>query len=469
MANDPNTIQYVIQEDGFWYVASKDRTPGVPEITVSTKGVANGLSTEYNDGYDFGPDSYDPNSTASIPYTQTSGIQEALYYAYPPIPWYPNSGIMLLAGNFYLSTDIVFDPSKMGGHPRIFSTNKYGAWIWLNYAGAKGFNLDSWTGSASFYDFSMGINQSVGIDSFFSQNISSFNSGAAIHVHNVNFYWYNGGAVNQIFNIANTELFDEYDNTYSMNGAIHNITDVVQVNIRNAIAVDNAYVSSFTNCDSVNFIDGTLPQINITNVGHLNVKNSIFAMLNANPIVSAYGNTGVIDIEGIAVYGGNSNAGLIGAGPNGYTAKKLTVRNVTLVYAPSSSVVYNLLSNPTNVPGSYDLVVEEVDIEGIINMTSATLNNTEYGNSTNGTTAGTVTQKVIKALSNYKKVLFYFNSYENDTTTNQVINFIIAFSTIAGVTANTTGLTVSASTSALTITAPNSTTTYSGVIEVSGY
>ena len=82
MANDPNTIQYVIQEDGFWYVASKDRTPGVPEITVSTKGVANGLSTEYNDGWDFGPDSYDPNSTASIPYTQTSGIQEAVNYSY---------------------------------------------------------------------------------------------------------------------------------------------------------------------------------------------------------------------------------------------------------------------------------------------------------------------------------------------------------------------------------------------------
>jgi hypothetical protein len=81
MANDPNTIQYVIQEDGFWYVASKEKNPYVPYITVSAKGVANGLSTEYNDGYDFGPDSYDPNSTASIPYTQTSGIQEAYNYA----------------------------------------------------------------------------------------------------------------------------------------------------------------------------------------------------------------------------------------------------------------------------------------------------------------------------------------------------------------------------------------------------
>ena len=80
MANDPNTIQYVIQEDGFWYVASKDRTPGVPELTVSAKGVANGLSTEYNDGYDFGPDSYNPSVTSGVPLTQTSGIQEAIEY-----------------------------------------------------------------------------------------------------------------------------------------------------------------------------------------------------------------------------------------------------------------------------------------------------------------------------------------------------------------------------------------------------
>ena len=80
MANDPNTIQYVIQEDGFWYVASKDRTPGVPEITVSSKGVANGLSEKYNDGFLFGPDTYNPSSTATPPYTQTSGIQEAGNY-----------------------------------------------------------------------------------------------------------------------------------------------------------------------------------------------------------------------------------------------------------------------------------------------------------------------------------------------------------------------------------------------------
>ena len=80
-ANDPASIPYIIAENGFFYVAYKEKNPYVPEIVVSAKGVANGLSEKYNDGYDFGPDSYDPNSTASIPYTDTSGTAEAVSYA----------------------------------------------------------------------------------------------------------------------------------------------------------------------------------------------------------------------------------------------------------------------------------------------------------------------------------------------------------------------------------------------------
>ena len=114
MANDPNTIQYVIQEDGFWYVASKDRTPGVPEITVSAKGIANGLSTEYNDGYDFGPDSYNPNSTANPPYTETSGIQEAVNYILSS----PEGGrVKLLGGTFMVNTTINILATSAGDVP----------------------------------------------------------------------------------------------------------------------------------------------------------------------------------------------------------------------------------------------------------------------------------------------------------------------------------------------------------------
>lgn len=78
--NDPANIPYIIVENGFYYVAYKEKVK-VPEIVVSSKGIANGLSEEYNDGWDFGPDSYSPTSTSAIPYTQTSGIYEASNYA----------------------------------------------------------------------------------------------------------------------------------------------------------------------------------------------------------------------------------------------------------------------------------------------------------------------------------------------------------------------------------------------------
>jgi len=57
---------------------------GKPYVTVSAKGISNGLSDTYNDGADFGPDTLlnatSPNQYGE-PYTQTSGIQEAVNYA----------------------------------------------------------------------------------------------------------------------------------------------------------------------------------------------------------------------------------------------------------------------------------------------------------------------------------------------------------------------------------------------------
>jgi predicted Zn-dependent protease with MMP-like domain len=70
---------------------------------------------------------------------------------------------------------------------------------------------------------------------------------------------------------------------------------------------------------------------------------------------------------------------------------------------------------------------------------------------------------------NYKKVVIQVSGYENDSTTDQTIDFPMAFSTSAAISGNNTGLTVSASTSGITITAPDSTTTYNGVIIVEGW
>lgn len=74
--------KYIIQTDGYWFVEAHDVDSSKGHITVSAKGIANGLSSIPNDGADFGPDTYNPNYTGSgIPYTQTNGIQEAWDYA----------------------------------------------------------------------------------------------------------------------------------------------------------------------------------------------------------------------------------------------------------------------------------------------------------------------------------------------------------------------------------------------------
>ena len=110
-------IPYIIAENGYYYVAYKEKAP-VPEIVVSSKGVANGLSEEYNDGWDFGPDSYLPTSTSAIPYTQTVGIQEAFDYAISV--GNISSG---LGGNYLIMPDIyimagnynIYNPIKITG------------------------------------------------------------------------------------------------------------------------------------------------------------------------------------------------------------------------------------------------------------------------------------------------------------------------------------------------------------------
>jgi hypothetical protein len=120
-------IPYIIAEDGYYYVAYKEKVK-VPELVVSSKGIANGLSEEYNDGWDFGPDTYSPTSTSAIPYTQTAGIQEAFNYwiglaqlntglggAYTSMP-----DIKILGGSYIINNKITVPtqnliPSATGG------------------------------------------------------------------------------------------------------------------------------------------------------------------------------------------------------------------------------------------------------------------------------------------------------------------------------------------------------------------
>ena len=109
-------IPYIIAEDGYYYVAYKEKVK-VPEIVVSAKGVANGLSEEYNDGWDFGPDSYSPTSTSAVPYTESTGILEAWNYAVSVAVLNSTTGnyvipeIRFVGSPFYINTNITFSGS----------------------------------------------------------------------------------------------------------------------------------------------------------------------------------------------------------------------------------------------------------------------------------------------------------------------------------------------------------------------
>ena len=110
--NDSVLIPYVIQEGSFWYVAYKEKNPFVPEITVSAKGIANHMSEEINDGYDFGPDSYNPSVTSGVPLTQTSGIQEAWDYVFlPTSPEYLNKVVLKGGGKIYIDVPLIMRSS----------------------------------------------------------------------------------------------------------------------------------------------------------------------------------------------------------------------------------------------------------------------------------------------------------------------------------------------------------------------
>ena len=92
--------------------------------------------------------------------------------------------------------------------------------------------------------------------------------------------------------------------------------------------------------------------------------------------------------------------------------------------------------------------------------------NTASDGSLSGTTAGTITYYTPEQ-GTFKKFVAVFSGYENDTTTAQTITYPFAFTNVP-IIENDTGLTLATTATILTITAPDATTTYSGMVIISG-
>jgi len=195
---------------------------------------------------------------------------------------------------------------------------------------------------------------------------------------------------------------------------------------------------------------GVLSNIHNVYIDRYDLSNSLSKPLMIN------GNIGTMHLPYVSNSSGNNNL--------------LDTQNTSAVTIDKLKIDYIYVTNNTTLTllGSNLVNINDISID-TLNVTSGSSVNIPTISSASGTTAGTVDMRFTEYAKSNKKLIITFSGYENDTTTNQTINYPLPFSNYAIITGNNTGLTISASTSGITITAPDSTTTYSGLVIVEGY
>jgi hypothetical protein len=485
---------------------------GKPYITVSPKGIANGLSDIPNDGADFGPDTMlnatDP-SQIGAPYTQTSGIQEALNYveniAISTLNPFNKPTICLLPGWFTINDNATIwinnDNSVLNPYyyPNGLHICGAGELTWivkqnsltspiLSFTvpfGTSGTSALNQQGHMIFENFGVLYN---GSPSNASSNITMVNlsipeTGGTMSVFRNLFIWSPNPINNTLLDLSGNED-STVDNVYVNNsGGSYNPSITVPP------------LKMYCIVGNVNMYRVLASGIDIE-AQNANIINSTIGTCAGPGIIfrpSYYGGA-ILNLEG--TYFNGCITRLITIQPEastGYTNPfqvnlrntiliKNSVGNTDYMIEPYSSM-YGLWDFTeamySNGNTSYSLYMFDPNVSfniqnEFINLYTHSTSN-KYNiiliteNSTPGTTAGTVKMSFITYTLTYKKLMVYFSGYENNTTTNQTINFPIPFLSYAIITGNNTGLTISASTTSITITSPNSTTTYSGLVIIEGY
>ena len=444
--NDPAAIPYVITEDdgAFWYIAYKEKNPGVPYITVSSKGVANGLSTEYNDGYDFGPDSYNPNISSGIPLTQTSGIQEACAYAYSigqSLPFNGKPGVINTQLTVYLVADSTF---VLNTSVHFLSTES----VWHNIVSASRGTAIITAPAGSTFPFFV-VDDGFGEDLQF-RGLQTFPQTSSQSV-----LYYGGTA----------QLFSDY-----------HFEDCYFAGNVGEIDIDLASINQFTmNQCFGGFVISIKAIINFCHINN-SVMNATGNVLIGNgaglSIIS------ITDTEAIPTASVGSSTTFLSVGNCNLSIDGLILdypnQDVLLGIGTGTNLVKLSRISTTNPPLTGKLLSAQptyLEIDNSLIQPYQFADYPYYPNSTtNGTTAGTVNMIFMENTPIYKKLIITFTGYENDTTTDQTIDFPIPFNTYLTVSLNITGLTIPSFTkSSMTIAAPDSTTTYSGFMIFEGY
>jgi hypothetical protein len=478
---------------------------GKPYITVSAKGIANGMSDIPNDGADFGPDT---------PNTYTSGIKEAIDYQQQ------NGGeIKLLPGRFIISPNAPLtqvSSSNILGYPEYavipisaqYSSSNVSM---LNIIGSGGdiLTAGSIVGAVNFNTNQMTIidvSQLTNLPTDASVVLFGYNRlnvpSETIISETINLHDF--AILTAIPSSSGQNICGGYDFNNSMDANVTNVT-VYSPNyffstvfpakyvIGQAIDAEYGDMCWVDNIASYAMYIGFLLGSH-TYAGTV-INNSCYYGL------IPYGDHGVIinryDTVG-CIYPVYALPNL--AGP--LQINFMEGEDYSAVSSSGNQEVADIyISSGTPNAPAY-IIINDFHMEyanGSPNPRLPVISNNSTGNwpviikyigaqipAISGTTAGTVQPTVLEYSVNasgllssvYKKMMFIFNGYENNTTTNQTIpypsngaphNNQLTFTATPVITANNTGLTITASTTGITITSPNSTTTYSGIVIVEGY
>jgi len=470
------------------YIPQKIQTK--PYIIVSAKGVSNGLSNTFNDGADFGPDTL-LNATSPSqygpPYTQTAGIQEAINYAVAN-----NRSILLKNGIYYVTApftvceadtsfqaQIIFPPTNGVQHLTITTESPIQLGIPngpMTTTGAiiysKPPNYPSVITPPYPFVVFVSPTYDLQIDILIRQ------AGTTQQVNGIYLY----GAYTYLGNIR-----VDIDATMDSGAPSTAPSGLSTQPIATAIQTPNEGYGeghNLLNISVFGYYQGIIlgSQTEILSAYFSYVFAPLQILSSLHPKTIWYLNTNnCAHIFNIGVYG------------NGYSEIYCYVAdiqdnlNTTEWFKTVDHIYYG---NPIN-QGGFNGISASGIIRGIRNpqsgiipynapliiggnLNGATsylqiLTSHSQQSTTNGTTAGTVQMTAVEYRTEYKKYVITFSGYENDTTTNQTINFPLPFSSYAVITGNNTGLTVSTTTTGITITAPNSTATFSGIVIVEGY
>ena len=278
---------------------------GRPYVTVSSKGIANGLSRYPNDGADFGPDTTlgatAPGQYGS-PYTETSGVQEGVNFI-------PNGGIVKLGdGHFIISETITVASYAVTIEGTGYGDTGYATEITVN-------------GNIDGFDFTTGYGGAV--KNMFIQGSGSTSSAAINHT----------STAGQGFRVENVRIGGFYNGivlTSAGNSFVNNI--LFGTITGSAITVNGGYDVMISNClgggtSSTYALNG----INLLDTGAFWILNCDFT--NCSTGLNIAPPSGSMVVNGF-VYGLSCDTGNIGmymSGQNGL------IQSITFVNCWTSS------------------------------------------------------------------------------------------------------------------------------------